>query len=57
MCRAVDEYGNEREALGLEKGLIESLRNIMNNLNMNVYEAMKVLNISEKEYDKYIQLL
>lgn len=57
MCKAVDEYGREQREIGLRNGIVESIKNIMMNLNMSIYDAMKILNIPESEYENYINLL
>ena len=39
----------ESEARGLEKGILNSLKNLMANMNLTVQEAMNALGIPEEE--------
>ena len=65
MCEAVEEYGRKREALGREEGreegrektLLESIRNVMNNLKISAEQAMKALGIPESDYPEYLSKL
>ena len=61
MCEAVEEYGREQKDEGIKEGreetLIESIRNVMNNLKVSAEQAMKALEIPESEYSKYLSKL
>ena len=61
MCKAVDEYGNEREARGIQQGIQQGqvgiIKNIMINLGINAIEAMKIAGIKEQDRERYLVLL
>ena len=42
---------------GIEKNTILSIKNLMKNLQCDIEYAMKLLEIDEEDYDKYIQLI
>ena len=42
---------------GREEGIMNSLRNLMNNLKMTAEQAMEVLNIPQNEHEKYKTML
>lgn len=61
MCKAIEEYGLEREQKGIEQGIeytrIISIKNIIRNLNLTLPEAINALNIPIEEQYKYLDLL
>lgn len=57
MCKAVDEALKEREAIGTQKGIINVLKNIMVNLDVNANEAMNIAGVKEEDRERYILLL
>lgn len=57
MCKAVDEYGNEREAKGRQEGILSTLKNIMYNLNVNADEAMRIAGVKEEDKERYLVML
>ena len=57
MCEAVEEYAEKRAAICREETLVESVRNVMNNLKISAEQAMKALDIPESEYPKYLSML
>lgn len=73
MCEIWDEVKNEGIRKGKIEGLRKgkkigklqgeyesntlSIRNVMKNLNLNVYEAMKVIGIKKEQYETYVGLL
>ena len=44
-------------AQGIEQGLFLSLSSLMENMKVDLHEAMKLLNISEDEYDHYAKMM
>ena len=44
-------------AEGIEKGLVASIKNLMETLNLSVEEAMAALKVPEAERQKYADLL
>jgi len=73
MCEAVENYCRYREEesekkgkelglkegtkQGIEKSKVESIRSLMVNLSISVKEAMKLLDIPDKEQGKYMKLV
>ena len=42
---------------GLQKGVYTSLCSLMENLKIDLHEAMKLLNVPESEYDHYAEMM
>ena len=42
---------------GRQEGFYTSLCSLMENMKINLHDAMKLLNIPESEYDKYMELM
>lgn len=69
MCEIWDEIRNQGRLEGKREGRFEgkregeyesnkhSIRNVMKNLNLNVYDAMKVIGIKKEQYETYVELL
>lgn len=65
MCEAVENLINyekqesekKGEKQGIEKSKVDSIRSLMVNLSISVKEAMKLLDIPDKEQGKYINLV
>ena len=67
--RSMCDYGDYVEKMGTEKGLqrgilqgkeeerLVSLSSLMKNMKIDLHEAMKLLNIPESEYHKYMELM
>ena len=67
--RSMCDYGDYVEKMGTEKGLqrgilqgkeeerLGSLSSLMKNMKIDLHEAMKLLNIPESEYHKYMELM
>ena len=54
----VEKMGTEKGiAQGMEQGLFLSLSSLMENMKVDLHEAMKLLNISEDEYDHYAKMI
>ena len=52
--------GNSKVSLyyqGMEETRLNSLKSIMNNMNMTLVQAMKVLDIPNEEYKKYASVI
>lgn len=52
--------GNSRVSLyyqGMEETRVNSLKSVMNNMNMTLPQAMEVLNIPSEEYKKYAAVI
>lgn len=54
MCRAMEEMRNETAERTAFKTNVEAIGKIMKNFNVSVQEALKVLEIPESEYARYI---
>ena len=61
MCEAVENYcryrEEESEKKGIEKTTIKSIQSLMVNLSISVKEAMKLLDIPDKEQGQYMKLV
>ncbi len=57
MCRISEEIYNEGLEQGLEQGVVNSLRGLMDTMKMNAQEALAALKVSESEWAKYLALL
>ena len=54
----VEKMGTEKGiAQGVEQGLFFSLSSLMENMKVDLHEAMQLLNISEDEYDHYAKMM
>ena len=54
----VEKMGTEKGiAQGMEQGLFLSLSSLMENMKVDLHEAMQLLNISEDEYDHYAKMM
>ncbi len=54
---AIEEAAKDARAEGEAKGVLNSLRSLMENLKFTAEQAMAALNIPENERDKYMSLL
>lgn len=50
-------YGNEREAKGLEKGKILSIRNLMETMNLTMEKAMDALKVPMQDRERYARYI
>ena len=61
MCKAIEEMREESYQRGVETGTeqnrLESIRNIMSNLKLTVYQAMDALGIPADDQPKYLAKL
>ena len=61
MCKAIEEMREEFYQRGVETGpeqnRLESIRNIMSNLKLTVYQAMDALGIPADDQPKYLAKL
>ena len=57
MCRAFEETRNEAFAKGREQERIDSIRNIMDSMNISADQAMTALKIPPKDQAKYLAKL
>ena len=65
MCKAMEEMREESFQRGVETGIqtgteqnrLESIRNIMSNLKLTVYQAMDALGIPADDQPKYLAKL
>ena len=59
--RSMCDYGAyvEKKCMekGLQKGVYTSLCSLMENLKIDLHEAMKLLNVPESEYDHYAEMM
>lgn len=61
MCEITQQFFNEGQQVGFEKGRIkerlELIRKLMKNNNCSIEQALKMFEIPESEYERYKQLL
>lgn len=55
--RSMCDYSAYVKRGGMEEGLFVSLHSLMENMKIDLREAMKLLNIPESEYDKYKEMM
>lgn len=57
MCELIDKYVKKGIQCGTEKTLLFSIQKLMKNMQMTAEQAMAVLEISEEDQQKYMQLI
>lgn len=57
MCQAVIEYGDEREAIGKAKRLIQIISNIMANTKCTLENAILMAGTTMEDYEDSLALL
>jgi len=57
MCKAMEEMREESYQKGIEQTRLESIKNIMKNLKLTVYQAMDALGIPADDQPKYLAKL
>ncbi len=55
--QVTNAYVREREKMAMEKGILDSIRNLMESMNLTSKQAMAALKVSEDEYAKYENML
>lgn len=53
MCTLFEEIATENRNKGLEKGILSSIRNLMESMNWSAEQAMEVLKIPMADRKKY----
>ena len=57
MCKAMEEMRAEAERKGMENAMLSNIKNLMNNAQWSVEQALTALGIANNEWNKYIQLI